>query len=100
MLLGIRIKLYLDRKIFVIKRRVESNLLLDFADDWENPRLAVVIPVGADTEVHLFGILVGTEVGRQLEDGYWRRELNISEKRHFQILFFRSSSLSPSEFVR
>lgn len=56
--------MYLDRKIFVIKRRVESNLLLDFADDWEDPRLAVVIPVSADTEVDLFGILVGTEVGR------------------------------------
>ena len=56
-----------------------SQLLLSFLDNWKNPRLALIRPVGAYSQADLVGIGVIFEVFGQLEYFNWRCNLNIGK---------------------
>jgi hypothetical protein len=69
-----------DAEIFVVELS-SLNLSFGFSDARKNERLALVVSVSADAQVHLVGIGASLEGLGDSQDGVWWAHWNISPER-------------------
>ena len=69
-----------DAKIFVVELS-SLNLGFGFSDARKNERLALVVSVSANAQVHLVGIGASLEGLRDSQNGVWWTHWNISPER-------------------
>lgn len=68
-----------NRSVLLIKSGVIDDLMFDLLDNGEDVGFAIVVSVGADTQVDFLGVLVVLEVGGEGKDGVSRSLLHMNE---------------------